>query len=175
MKRANVLIALFIMIVLTFSLEAQEAAKNDTVPIMPRLPGCEQLEGTEQRTCQRKLLINYMNEQLVYPISAVREGKEGRVIVKTTIDSTGHVIETELIRSLFPPCDEEAKRLIQSIPKWLPAERLGVPVQESITIAILFRLENYYQKNPEHRPRFLPQTMDKSSRKKKRRRKIKAH
>lgn len=175
MRRVKLLIGLLLMTMLTTPvLMAQEhESKTDEIPIMPRLPGCEELNGVEQQTCQRKLLFQYIDENLTYPVSAVREGIEGRVIIKAMIDSTGQLDSTEILRSLFIPCDKEAVRLIESIPQWLPAERMGTPIEEKITIAVMFRLEDYYQKFPEHRPRFLPQTMDRSTRKKKRKKKIK--
>jgi len=53
----------------------------------------------------------------------------------------------------------------------MPATVDGEPVDENITVAILFRLEDYYQKYPEHRPKFLPYTMEKKSPRKKRKQK----
>jgi|GEM_PF-6245893 len=173
MKRAILLIGFITMtMLLPVTLIAQEAVKSDATRVMPRLPGCEHLKDIELSSCQQKFLINYMNENLTYPISAIRQGIEGRVILKATIDNTGVVSTTEFIRPLFPACDKEAERLVLSIPNWLPAERMGVPVEETITVAVLFRLEDHYQKFPEHRPRFLPQTMDKSTRKKRRQKRM---
>lgn len=175
MRRAKLFIGLFLMTMFTSTLMGQEEeSTTKEIPIMPRLPGCEQLMGAEQKTCERKLLFQYIDDHLTYPVSAVREGIEGRVIVKAVIDSTGQIASAEILRSLFIPCDKEAIRLIESIPQWLPAEKMGTPIEEKITIAVMFRLEDYYQKFPEHRPRFLPQTMDRNTRKKKRRKRIKA-
>jgi len=88
-KRNKLFGILLLHLALSSALWAQEEELNiNVVQIMPRLPGCEQI-GAEQKLCQRQLLVDHINEHLTYPVSAIRKGVEGMVVVKALIDSTG--------------------------------------------------------------------------------------
>jgi len=81
MKKRALSLRLFLGFILSIStLMAQEdTTKMVITPIMTKLPGCANLDGPQLKTCQQTSLVNYLNEHINYPVSAVSEGIEGRV------------------------------------------------------------------------------------------------
>ena len=48
--------------------------------------------------------------------------KKGRVNLRFVIEKDGSIGDVEILRSLCPTCDEEAKRVIKLMPKWIPGQ-----------------------------------------------------
>ncbi|MCP9757546.1 hypothetical protein EGI26_20485 [Lacihabitans sp. CCS-44] len=48
--------------------------------------------------------------------------KKGRVNLRFVIEKDGSIGDVEILRSLCPACDEEAKRVIKLMPKWKPGQ-----------------------------------------------------
>lgn len=80
---------------------------------------------------------DFLRENIKYPKTQLNI--EGKVLLNTTIDSTGRVSEVKVIRGLHPLFDEEAKRLVLASGKWTPATYRGKPIKESIAFFIHFR------------------------------------
>ncbi len=76
-----------------------------------------------------------------YPPSLVREGLEGDVTVRVTIDARGRVIGVEMIKASNPIFFEETKR--QALKSWrfVAATRDGIEVESVQTMTVHFRLE----------------------------------
>ena len=75
-----------------------------------------------------------------YPVEAVRDGIQGRVMVDFIIGTDGKVTDVRVVRSVDPDLDEEAIRVVSSSPKWKPGKMAGNKVRTSITIPVEFRL-----------------------------------
>ncbi len=84
--------------------------------------------------------IRAIQENIVYPEIAKREGVEGRVYVKAYIDSTGTVAKAEIIRGIGEGCDEAAMRAVKNV-KFKPGIQDGKPVNVQVTVPILFKLQ----------------------------------
>ena len=103
-----------------------------------------------------KELMKYLNDNLKYPKDALGQGIEGRVRVQFIVTKTGEISNVKILQSLHPSCDEEAVRLISSMPKWIPGKQNGVPVNVYYTVPIRFTLEkknkiqNSDSKSPQH-------------------------
>lgn len=80
---------------------------------------------------------NFLKQNLRYPKTQTTIA--GKVLLKTFIDSTGEVTEVEVIRSLHPLFDDEAKRLVLASGQWNPATYQGKPVDGSVVFFIYFR------------------------------------
>jgi protein TonB len=76
-----------------------------------------------------------------YPPSLVRDGLEGDVSVRVTIDPRGRVIAVEMVRATNAVFFEETKR--QALKSWrfVPATRDGTAVESVQTMTVHFRLE----------------------------------
>ncbi len=84
--------------------------------------------------------IKAIQENIVYPESAKKDGVEGRVFVKAYIDTTGSVVKTELLKGIGSGCDEAAIEAVKKV-KFKPGMQRGKPVNVQVTVPILFKLQ----------------------------------
>ena len=97
---------------------------------MPEFPG-----GTNA-------LFQYLRESIKYPEYAHKKGIQGRVICQFVIERDGSIVDIVIIRSSGEQSlDNEAIRVIQSMPKWKPGMHKGKAVRVKYTIPINFRLQ----------------------------------
>ena len=87
-------------------------------------------------------LVEYIAKNLNYPQEAIEKGIEGRVFVGFIIDVDGSVTDVKLLRGIGGGCDEEAIRVIKSLPKWRPAKQNGVFSRFSYQIPVNFKLDD---------------------------------
>ncbi len=85
-------------------------------------------------------LSQFFAQNLNYPHEAAVRHIEGAVMVTLVIDTAGVVQNAKVRRGLGHGCDEEALRLVQSMPKWHPALINEKPVASGATVQIDFRL-----------------------------------
>ncbi len=83
-------------------------------------------------------LYNFISENLHYPDSA--EWLEGRVVVRFTVDKTGKVRNPEIMRSKLPEAfNQEAIRVVNLIPDFIPGKYFGEPVDMQMYLPINFK------------------------------------
>jgi TonB family protein len=85
-------------------------------------------------------LIKYLNANLIYPKDAMEQGIEGRVILRFQITSSGKVDSITVVKSLFSSCDEEAVRLVTTLPRWIPGLSNFRVAAYWCTLPVLFTL-----------------------------------
>ena len=85
-------------------------------------------------------LIDYLDETCLYPEAAREAGVEGTVKVKFRVNAEGKIENAQVIESLGHGCDEEALRLIENMPEWVPGHQGPVKVKASVILGINFRL-----------------------------------
>ena len=86
-------------------------------------------------------LNSYLAKNIQYPEAARNGGVEGRVGVEFVVNEDGSISNVKVIHSIGAGCDEEAMRVIRSMPKWKPGRNNGVPVKVMFTQPISFKLE----------------------------------
>lgn len=86
-------------------------------------------------------LAQFMKDNLKYPRKASRKNIEGTVYVKFKIDTQGKVTGVEVVKGIFPECDEEAVRVIKSMPDWEAGVQAGRKVTVWFTYPIKFKLQ----------------------------------
>ena len=96
---------------------------------MPEFPGGE------------KALRNYIANSVKYPIKAQENGKQGKVYVTFVVNKTGKVINAKVARGVDASLDNEALRVINSLPKWKPGRQGGKKVNVNYTVPISFVLQ----------------------------------
>lgn len=64
----------------------------------------------------------------------------GRVIITFIVKADGSIGDVEVLKSLHPHYDQEAVRVVKSLPKFTPATTNGKAVDFKYTLPILFRL-----------------------------------
>lgn len=86
-------------------------------------------------------LTSFLNRNIRYPIIALENGVQGRVMVSFTVNQDGSIVDVEVLRSINPSLDQEAKRLVSSMPKWMPGRQRGKPVRVKYAVPVHFRLQ----------------------------------
>lgn len=66
-------------------------------------------------------LEQYLEQQKATPPEVKQRDLKGRVIVRFVLRADGRVGASEITSSLCPGCDDEALRLVRSMPRWQPA------------------------------------------------------
>ena len=85
-------------------------------------------------------MYRWIGEHINYPAQAAEEGVQGRVIVQFNIMADGSIKNAKVVRSRHPALDEEALRLVNAMPLWIPGRNKGKAVIVSYTLPITFRL-----------------------------------
>lgn len=88
-----------------------------------------------------KALNEYLNSNLVYPAPAKEAGAQGTVLVEFVVEKDGSVSNATVKVGQFPALDEEALRVVRSLPKWTPGESNGRRVRVYYNIPINFSLQ----------------------------------
>ena len=86
-------------------------------------------------------LIKYIRDNIKYPPVARENGIQGRVYVTFVIDKDGKIKDLKLLRGIGGGCDEEAMRVVKSMPDWKPGRQNGrnVPVQYNLPVNFTLR------------------------------------
>lgn len=82
----------------------------------------------------------YIANNLRYPEMAKEIGIEGVVPLEFTIKTDGSVGTIKVVRMIDPDLEQEAIRLVKTMPKWTPASQDGTAVESVVTLQIPFRL-----------------------------------
>jgi TonB family protein len=86
-------------------------------------------------------LHQFIGNNLIYPVKAQESGIQGRVILQFEIDEKGEIHNIVVVRSISKELDEEAIRILKSMPKWIPGKQRGKAVKVKYTLPISFRLK----------------------------------
>jgi len=63
------------------------------------------------------------------------------VYVTFVVETNGSVTDVRVLRGIGGGCDEEAIRVIQSMPQWVPGKQRGKPVRVQFNMPIKFTLQ----------------------------------
>ena len=89
----------------------------------------------------QKALFEYLSNNVHYPEQAVKDSIEGRVICQFLVHADGSITDIEVVRSQgYPELDEEAVRVIRSMPKWEWTRTPGKFAPMKYTLPINFKL-----------------------------------
>ena len=95
---------------------------------MPQYPGGE------------KAMMEYVAKNVKYPQEAKDKEIQGRVFVSFVVEKDGSVSTVKVLRGIGGGCDEEAVRVVSSMPKWKPGIKDGKPVRVSYMMPLNFKL-----------------------------------
>ncbi len=95
---------------------------------MPEFPG-----GNEK-------LMEFVLSNSHYPQEAKEKGVQGRVHVNFVVDTDGSISDVKVLKGVGGGCDEEAVRVVKSMPKWQPGRHRGKVVKVSYTLPFDFKL-----------------------------------
>lgn len=86
----------------------------------------------------KEALKKYFKENLNYPKEALNQDIQGRVYVKFKITEYGKIKDVKVIRSIHPLIDNEAIRLINTMPDWIPAKANDEQVRSEQVLPVIF-------------------------------------
>ncbi len=125
------IVSLFIHVTLssqTVPMDSTVNAKFTFVERMPSFPGGD------------KAMVNFIQQNLIYPPNARENKMEGDVIVQVLINKDGSISSPVVHKSLSPECDIEALRIISIMPLWIPGSHNGKQLNIRFTIPVKFKL-----------------------------------
>ncbi len=85
-------------------------------------------------------MLHYISSNIVYPKAAADNKIQGNVICRFTVDANGKIKNVKVVKSVEKSLDDEALRVIQSMPTWKPAKENGKPVDAQLNIPVVFTL-----------------------------------
>lgn len=86
-------------------------------------------------------LIRFLDQNLQYPQIAKDNKVEGIIVVQMVVEKDGSLTNLKVLKGLGSGCDEEAIRLIQLMPKWVPGSQQGTTVRVRYNLPIRFRIK----------------------------------
>ena len=110
--------------------ESDEPEVYMIVDEMPEFPGGD------------KELYQFIADNVKYPAEAKEKGIRGIVYVNFIVELDGSVSDIKVLRGIGGGCDEEAVRVVKSMPKFKPGIQNGEAVRVSYTVPVIFRLED---------------------------------
>ncbi|MCO5723936.1 energy transducer TonB [Robiginitalea marina] len=125
-------------------IDVEEAEEDIHVPFavieeVPVFPGCEGLSAAETRECFNQKIQEHIQKHFSYPKTAEELGIQGRVFVQFVIGRDGHVNQ---IKTRGPDhlLEQEARRIIASLPPMTPGKQRNRTVSVPYSIPINFKL-----------------------------------
>ncbi|HCR48552.1 MAG TPA: hypothetical protein DIW24_02910 [Bacteroidetes bacterium] len=97
--------------------------------IPPQFPGGETQLG------------EYIGLNLRYPDAAYQAGTEGTVIIEFYVENNGNIGNITIKQGVSPELDEEAIKLIQNMPTWIPGMRGRTKVRSRMTLPVNFTIK----------------------------------
>ena len=107
------------------SAEADDEKIYETVEEMPQFPGAE--------AAMLQWIASHINYNGCDTI-------QGRVILTFVVRKDGTVGSVKVIRPLHPDLDNEAIRVVKTLPAFTPGKMNGIPVNVWYTLPISFRI-----------------------------------
>ena len=90
-------------------------------------------------------MMQWLNENIRYPVEAFQQGIQGRVVVQFIVERNGSISNVQVVENARgvvnnPYLNAEAIRIVQAMPNWQPARHGGETVRVRFTLPMTFRL-----------------------------------
>lgn len=135
--------------------KTDEAIPFNKVDQIPLFENCKNLTKDFQRECMVNAINLHIEKTMQYPAEAKRVKVESKVYCTFIIDKVGktNIVEASGKPTSFKkPFENEAKRIINTLPKFIPGKHENELVNVKCVIVIEFSLgekvEVVYQENP---------------------------
>jgi TonB family protein len=115
--------------ILSKTINYSEDSIYNSVDVIPEFPG-----GVTE-------MYKYLGNNIKYPAAAQRAKVSGKVFIKFIVEKDGSIGETTIMKGIGFGCDQEATRVIKSMPKWTPGLQKGKAVRVYYIMPIVFNLK----------------------------------
>jgi len=86
-------------------------------------------------------LYDYIEQNLNYPKDAAKLNIQGKVLVNFVIEKDGSISNVRIFQGVHESLDNEAIRIVNNMPRWLPGKKDGQLVRSYFTLPINFILK----------------------------------
>ena len=114
----------------TANIQSKESAPKVFVAVeeMPKFKGGD------------RAMLEYLMMNVKYPESAVKAKQQGNAIVGFVVGKDGTVSDVHIVKSTgYDVLDNEAMRVVKSMPAWEPGKQKGKPVNVKYNVPIRFK------------------------------------
>ncbi|TNF47860.1 MAG: energy transducer TonB [Bacteroidetes bacterium] len=80
----------------------------------------------------------YLMENMVYPQYCLENEITGKVILQFIIEKDGSISHIEVKKEIHPLLAQESVRLVENMPKWIPAQNKGENVRSRTFLPISY-------------------------------------
>lgn len=87
-----------------------------------------------------RALKEYLSKSIHYPAFEAENGIQGRVTLSFVVERDGSITDIIEMRSPSEGLTREARRVVQSMPKWKPGKQRGKAVRVKYMLPVTFRL-----------------------------------
>ena len=102
----------------------------DDVEVMPEFKG------------GNKAMMDFLMMNMKYPESAAKAKQQGRAVVGFVVGKDGTINDVYIVKSTgYDVLDNEAMRVVKSMPAWEPGKQKGKPVNVKYFVPITFKLK----------------------------------
>ena len=112
--------------------EEEEVVEQEIFQIVEEMPS---FPGGDQK------MMEFVAKNIKYPQIARETGVQGKVFVNFVVEPDGSVSNVKILRGIGGGCDEEAMRVVKSMPKWKPGKQRGKAVRVSYNLPVNFKLQ----------------------------------
>ena len=86
-------------------------------------------------------MYKYIYDTMEYPATARESKISGQVIVQFVVSADGEIQKAKVVRGIGGGCNEEALRIVNSMPNWNPGMHNGRSVPVTFTLPIKFVIQ----------------------------------
>ena len=83
----------------------------------------------------------YFYKSQHYPENALIHGIHGSIMISFVVNSTGGVERARVVKGIDPDLDQEAIRLVKTMPHWQPAIYKGKPIASMLVMPVNFTIK----------------------------------
>ncbi|GHU80364.1 protein TonB [Bacteroidia bacterium] len=122
-----------------------ESIKNEETVHVPKMePKVSDAEAGAEAMPQfpggNVALIKYIYSQIQYPPAALKQRIQGRVWCSFIVNPNGTVSDIALEQGVYIFLDEEAARVLKTMPPWIPGKTQGKNVKMKVYLPIVFKI-----------------------------------
>lgn len=133
-------------------IEDSEADDETVIDVMPVIETAEEeevedkiyfniIEDPAEFPGGDRALYKFISNAVKYPVIAQENGIQGKVYVKFVVNQQGKVSNCQVLRGVDPSLNNEALRVINSLPDFKPGKQRGKPVKVFYNAVINFTLQ----------------------------------
>lgn len=85
-------------------------------------------------------MTKFISENIKYPEDARSKSIQGKVFVSFVVEKDGKISNVKVLRGIGRSCDEEAIRVVQMMPDWIPGKQDGQNIRLQYNLPVKFVL-----------------------------------